>query len=215
MIKSLKTYLCLPLRKPGWACGYALSIYGTEYYQQCPFRTGNGYGDGRAISIFEGVINGRRWEMQLKGGGSTPYCRGADGRAVLRSSIREFLAQEHMHSLGVPTSRSLCLYTSKTEKVERPWFEQGSYSKDPELMIEEEVAITTRVAPSFLRVGQLELFGRRARKKEHPRAMEELEKIVLHLIDREYSELIDKCLTLEEKILLLGLFSALMSEERC
>lgn len=193
-----------PLRKLGWACGYALSIYGTEYYQQCPFQTGNGYGDGRAISIFEGVINGQRWEMQLKGGGRTPYCRGADGRAVLRSSIREFLAQEHMHSLGVPTSRSLCLYTSKTEKVKRPWFEQGSYSKDPELMIEEKVAITTRVAPSFLRVGQLELFGRRARKHEHPQAMAELEKIVLHLIDREYSEEIDKELTLEEKILLLA-----------
>ncbi len=193
-----------PLRKPGWACGYALSIYGTEYYQQCPFQTGNGYGDGRAISIFEGVINGRRWEMQLKGGGRTPYCRGADGRAVLRSSIREFLAQEHMHSLGVPTSRSLCLYSSKTEKVKRPWFEQGSYSKDPELMIEEKIAISTRVAPSFLRVGQLELFGRRARKKEHPKAMEELEKIVLHLIDREYSEVIDKGLILEEKILLLA-----------
>ena len=193
-----------PLRKPGWACGYALSIYGTEYYQQCPFQTGNGYGDGRAISIFEGEINGRRWEMQLKGAGRTPYCRGADGRAVLRSSIREFLAQEHMHSLGVPTSRSLCLYTSKTEKVKRPWFEPGSYSMDPELMIEEQVAISTRVAPSFIRVGQLELFGRRARKKEHPKAMQELEKIVLHLIDREYSEVIDQGLTLEEKILLLA-----------
>ena len=53
---------------------------GTEYYQQCPFQTGNGYGDGRAISIFEGTINGKHWEMQLKGGGKTPYCRGADGR---------------------------------------------------------------------------------------------------------------------------------------
>ena len=119
----------------GWATGYALSIYGSEYYEQCPFKTGNGYGDGRAMSIFEGVINGKRWEMQLKGGGRTPYCRGADGRAVLRSSIREFLAQEHMHALGVPTSRSLTLYTSKTETVRRPWFTQGSYSKDPEIMI--------------------------------------------------------------------------------
>lgn len=58
-----------PLRTRGWATGYALSIYGTEYYQQCPFQTGNGYGDGRAVSILEAVINGRRWEMQLKGGG--------------------------------------------------------------------------------------------------------------------------------------------------
>ena len=85
----------------GWATGYALSIYGTEYYAQCPFQTGNAYGDGRAISILEAVINGKRWEFQLKGGGRTPYCRGADGRAVLRSSVREFLAQEHMHSLGI------------------------------------------------------------------------------------------------------------------
>jgi uncharacterized protein YdiU (UPF0061 family) len=193
-----------PLKRHGWACGYALSIYGTEYYQQCPFQTGNGYGDGRAVSVFEGVINGKRWEMQLKGGGRTPYCRGADGRAVLRSSIREFLAQEHMHALGIPTSRSLSLYTSKTETVKRPWFNQGSYSKDPEVMIEEAVAISTRVAPSFIRVGQVELFGRRARKKEHPKAMEELEKMVLHLIDREYSEVIDKSLTLQEKVLLLA-----------
>ena len=193
-----------PLKRHGWACGYALSIYGTEYYQQCPFQTGNGYGDGRAVSIFEGVINGKRWEMQLKGGGRTPYCRGADGRAVLRSSIREFLAQEHMHALGIPTSRSLSLYTSKTETVKRPWFNQGSYSKDPEVMIDEAVAISTRVAPSFIRVGQIELFGRRARKKEHPKAMEELEKMVLHLIDREYSEVIDGSLTFQEKVLLLA-----------
>ena len=74
----------------GWATGYALSIYGREYYAQCPFQTGNGYGDGRAISVLEAVINGKRWEFQLKGGGKTPYCRGADGRAVLRSSVREF-----------------------------------------------------------------------------------------------------------------------------
>ena len=193
-----------PLRKIGWATGYALSIYGTEYYEQCPFKTGNGYGDGRAISILEAIINGKRWEMQLKGGGRTPYCRGADGRAVLRSSIREFLAQEHMHTLGVPTSRSLSLYVSQTEKVRRPWFLNGSYSKDPEVMIEESVAISTRVAPSFLRVGQLELFGRRARKNEHPKAMEELEMIVLHLINREYSEVIDTNLTTEEKVVLLA-----------
>jgi len=193
-----------PLRKIGWATGYALSIYGTEYYEQCPFGTGNGYGDGRAISILEVVINGKRWEMQLKGGGKTPYCRGADGRAVLRSSIREFLAQEHMHALGVPTSRSLSLLASQTEKVKRPWFLNGSYSKDPEVMIEEIVAITTRVAPSFLRVGQLELFARRARKKEHPKAMEELEMIVLHLIKREYSDVIDSHLSTDEKVVLLA-----------
>jgi len=193
-----------PLRNIGWACGYALSIYGREYYKQCPFQSGNGYGDGRAISILEAVLNGKRWEMQLKGSGRTPYCRGADGRAVLRSSIREFLAQEHMHALNIPTSRSLSLYTSKEETVSRPWFTQGSYSRDPEVMIEENVAISTRVAPSFIRVGQLELFARRTRKNEHPEAKEELEQIVLHAIHREYED-IDKNLALEEKIVLLAI----------
>ena len=193
-----------PMRKVGWASGYALSIFGTEYYQQCPFQTGNGYGDGRAVSVLEAVIKGRRWEMQLKGGGRTPYCRGAEGRAVLRSSVREFLALEHMHALGVPTSRSLSLYVSKTEKVQRPWYSEGSRSKDPDMLISEAVAISTRVAPSFIRVGQIELFGRRARKKEHPNAMKELEKIVLHLIDREYADIIDKKLSTAEKVVLLA-----------
>ncbi|WP_419233701.1 protein adenylyltransferase SelO family protein [Aliarcobacter cryaerophilus] len=188
----------------GWATGYALSIYGREYYAQCPFQTGNGYGDGRAISVLEAVINGKRWEFQLKGGGQTPYCRGADGRAVLRSSVREFLAQEHMHSLVIPTSRSLTLFTSKKEQVSRPWFKEKSSSYEPEVMIEEDVAITTRVASSFLRVGQIELFGRRARKNEHKNALKELEMIVLHLIKREYSEEIKEDLSLEEKVLLLA-----------
>jgi len=192
------------MRKVGWASGYALSIFGTEYTQQCPFQTGNGYGDGRAVSVLEAVINGKRWEMQLKGGGRTPYCRGADGRAVLRSSVREFLAQEHMNALGVPTSRSLSLYVSKTETVQRPWYSEGSRSMDPDRMISEAAAISTRVAPSFIRVGQIELFARRARKNEHPDAMEELEKIVLHLIDREYADLIDNKLSTAEKVVLLA-----------
>ncbi|MBA6304161.1 YdiU family protein [Colwellia sp. MB02u-14] len=193
-----------PLRKVGWATGYALSIYGSEYYQQCPFQTGNGYGDGRAMSVLEAVINGQRWEMQLKGGGRTPYCRGADGRAVLRSSVREFLAQEHMHALGVASSRSLSLYVSKTEQVNRPWYAEGSRSQDPDRLISEAVAISTRVAPSFIRVGQLELFSRRVHKQEHPQAMAELEVIVLHLIDREYSDIIDNILSMAEKVVLLA-----------
>lgn len=193
-----------PMRNIGWASGYALSIYGSEYIQQCPFLTGNGYGDGRAVSVLEAVIKDKRWEMQLKGGGRTPYCRGADGRAVLRSSIREFLAQEHMHSLGVASSRSLSLYVSKTEEVKRPWYSEGSRSKDPDMLISEAVAISTRVAPSFIRVGQLELFGRRARKNEHPEAMQELEKIVLHVIDREYDDVINKQLSTPEKVVLLA-----------
>jgi len=193
-----------PMREMGWATGYALSIFGTEYTQQCPFQTGNGYGDGRAISVLEAVLNDRRWEMQLKGGGRTPYCRGADGRAVLRSSVREFLAQEHMHALGVPTSRSLSLYVSKTEKVHRQWYSEGSRSHDPDMVVAESVAISTRVAPSFLRVGQIELFGRRARKQEHANAMAELEQIVLHVIEREYADVIDNALSTTEKVVLLA-----------
>ena len=67
-------------------------------------------GDGRAITLGE-VVNsrGERWELQLKGCGKTPYSRFADGLAVLRSSIREFLCSEAMHGLGIPTTRALCL----------------------------------------------------------------------------------------------------------
>ena len=193
-----------PMRQVGWATGYALSIYGTEYTQQCPFGTGNGYGDGRAISVFEGIIKGQRWEMQLKGGGSTPYCRGADGRAVLRSSVREFLAQEYMQALGVPTSRSLTLYVSKSETVTRPWYSQDSHSTDPDILVDNPVAISTRVAPSFLRVGQLELFARRARNNAHPRALEELRMIVSHLIEREYKSDINQNLVFEDQLVELA-----------
>jgi uncharacterized protein YdiU (UPF0061 family) len=193
-----------PMRQVGWATGYALSIYGTEYIKQCPFGTGNGYGDGRAISVFEGIINGQRWEMQLKGGGPTPYCRGADGRAVLRSSVREFLAQEYMQALGVPTSRSLTLYVSKSETVTRPWYSQDSHSIDPDTLVDNPVAISTRVAPSFLRVGQLELFARRARSNAHPRALEELSMIVSHLIEREYKSDINPNLGFADQVVELA-----------
>ncbi|MCG8618521.1 MAG: protein adenylyltransferase SelO family protein [Desulfobacterales bacterium] len=193
-----------PMRRVGWATGYALSIYGTEYINQCPFGTGNGYGDGRAMSVFEGVFRGQRWEMQLKGGGTTPYCRGGDGRAVLRSSVREFLAQEYMHALGVPTTRSLTLYISKSERVARPWYAEGSHSIDPDIMVNNPVAISTRVAPSFLRVGQLELFARRVRGNAHEKALEELRMIVSHLIRREYRNDIDQDLGFADQVVALA-----------
>jgi len=189
----------------GWATGYALSIYGTEYTQQCPFGNGNGYGDGRALSIVEAVLNGKRWEMQLKGAGRTPYCRGADGRAVLRSSVREFLVQEHMHALGIPTSRSLSLFVSASDTVDRPWYLEGSTSHNPEVMVENAVAISTRVAPSFIRVGQLELFGRRARCNEHPTAVQELKQLVKHLIDREYAGEVDNTKSFEAQLVDLAI----------
>ncbi|MDA0718239.1 MAG: protein adenylyltransferase SelO family protein [Cyanobacteria bacterium] len=193
-----------PMRPYGWATGYALSIYGSEYIQQCPFGTGNGYGDGRAISVFEGLFNDKRWELQLKGGGPTPYCRGADGRAVLRSSVREFLAQELMFALGVPTSRSLTLYASRSETVRRPWYSPGSSSFDPDILVNNPAAISTRVAPSFLRVGQVELFARRVRKQAHPRALDELRTIVMHLIARNYRGEINPALEFSEQVLQLA-----------
>lgn len=193
-----------PIRPYGWATGYALSIYASEYTQQCPFGTGNSYGDGRAISIFEGLFNGKRWEMQLKGGGRTPYCRGADGRAVLRSSVREFLAQEFMHALGIPTSRSLTLYVSQVETVRRGWYSANSQSLDPDILVDNPAAITTRVAPSFLRVGQMELFARRARSKAHPNAQNELKMIVEHLIERNYRQEIDPGLNFSDQIIELA-----------
>ena len=195
---------CEPMRPFGWATGYALSIYGTEYIQQCPFGTGNGYGDGRAISVFEGLFKGRRWEMQLKGGGPTPYCRGADGRAVLRSSVREFLVQEFMHALGVPSSRSLTLYVSRSETVRRPWYAPNSRSFDPDILVDNPAAITTRVAPSFLRVGQLELFARRVRNQAHPGALNELQMIVAHLIERNYRPEIDPSLSFSDQVVELA-----------
>ncbi len=107
-------------------------------------------GDGRAISLGE-VVNaaGERWELQLKGAGPTPYSRTADGRAVLRSSIREFLCSEAMHHLGVPTTRALSL-VGTGEDVVRDMFYDGRARPEPG-------AVVCRVAPSFLRFGHFEL----------------------------------------------------------
>ena len=193
-----------PMRNFGWATGYALSIYGREYNQQCPFKTGNGYGDGRAISVFEGLFKGKRFEMQLKGSGPTPYCRGGDGRAVLRSSIREFLAQELMHSLGIPTTRSLTLYLSKTDKIIRPWYKENSKEIEPEVLVENQAAISTRVAPSFLRIGQIELFARRVKNNSHNEALSELKMIIKRLIIVNYKNDIDINLPFKEQIINLA-----------
>ena len=107
-------------------------------------------GDGRAISLGEVLLaDGRRRELQLKGAGMTPYSRGADGRAVLRSSIREFLCSEAMHHLGIPTTRALSL-VGTGEGVLRDMFYDGHPALEPG-------AIVCRVAPSFLRFGHFEL----------------------------------------------------------
>lgn len=106
-------------------------------------------GDGRAINL--GEIND--WTLQLKGAGPTPYSRSADGLAVLRSSIREYLCSEAMHHLGVPTTRAMTLSLTG-DQVQRDIM----YDGNPAL---EKGAIVTRVAKSFLRFGNFEIFTAR------------------------------------------------------
>jgi uncharacterized protein YdiU (UPF0061 family) len=98
-------------------------------------------GDGRAILLGDIQHHGQRWEMQLKGAGQTPYSRMGDGRAVLRSSIREFLCSEAMAALGIPTSRALSVIGSSQHVMrEQP----------------ESTAVVTRMAHSFVRFGSFE-----------------------------------------------------------
>uniref|UniRef100_A0A8C4YMY2 Selenoprotein O n=1 Tax=Gopherus evgoodei TaxID=1825980 RepID=A0A8C4YMY2_9SAUR len=109
-------------------------------------------GDGRAHLL--GVYTnryGERWELQLKGSGKTPYSRNGDGRAVLRSSVREFLCSEAMHYLGIPTSRAASLVVSNDD-VWRDQFYNGSVKK-------ERGAIVLRVAQSWFRIGSLEILA--------------------------------------------------------
>lgn len=109
-------------------------------------------GDGRAISLGEiAATDGSPWEIQLKGAGPTPYSRRADGRAVLRSSLREFLCSEAMHYLGVPTTRALSL-VGTGDSVIRDMF----YSGGPR---PEKGAIVARVAPTFIRFGNFEMMA--------------------------------------------------------
>ena len=133
-------------------------------------------GDGRAITLGE-VINaaGERWELQLKGAGPTPYARTADGRAVMRSSVREFLCSEAMYHLGVPTTRALCLIATG-EQVVRDMFYDGHPRPEPG-------AIVCRVAPSFIRFGNFELPASRG-------DLELLTQLIDFTIRRDFPELI-------------------------
>ncbi|WP_445353973.1 protein adenylyltransferase SelO [Natronospira bacteriovora] len=107
-------------------------------------------GDGRAISLGEAINPaGERWELQLKGAGPTPYSRMADGRAVLRSSLREFVCSEAMHHLGIPTTRALTLCLTG-EDVVRDMFYDGHPEAEPG-------AVVCRVSPSFTRFGHFEM----------------------------------------------------------
>ncbi|KAF2182863.1 UPF0061-domain-containing protein [Zopfia rhizophila CBS 207.26] len=102
-------------------------------------------GDGRAISLFETTNpgTGKRYELQLKGAGRTPYSRFADGKAVLRSSIREFVVSEYLNAIGIPTTRALALTLAPESKVMRERMEPG--------------AIVTRFAESWVRLGTFDL----------------------------------------------------------
>lgn len=106
-------------------------------------------GDGATMYLAEALHGGLRWELQFKGAGKTPYSRTADGRKVLRSSLREFLCSELMASLGVPSTRAGTCVTSDT-KVVRDIF----YSGQP---VNERATVITRIAPTFLRFGSFEI----------------------------------------------------------
>ena len=154
----------LPLNFECWATAYGASATG-QY--------GGQRGDGRAISICQ--CNGL--EVQLKGAGVTPYSRGLDGRAVLRSSIREFLASEAMAALRVPTTRSLCVALTG-EAIVRQWYDSDGRKK----VGNEPGAVGARVATSFLRFGQMELFLRR-------NEMLLLRELAEHALSREFAHL--------------------------
>ena len=121
-------------------------------------------GDGRAILLGQLETTDGGLEVQLKGAGRTPYSRGGDGRAVLRSSIREYLCSEAMHGLGIPTTRALCV-TGSDAQVRREEIETA--------------AVVTRTAPSFIRFGHFEHFSY---NNQHT----ELKALADYVIDRFY-----------------------------
>jgi len=131
-------------------------------------------GDGRAITL--GEVDGPHGllELQLKGAGPTPYSRTGDGRAVLRSSVREFLCSEAMHHLGIPTTRALSLVHTG-EGVLRDMFYDGRPRMEPG-------AIVARVAPTFLRFGSFEIHGAR-------RDVDLLRQLLHHTLTAHFPEL--------------------------
>lgn len=131
-------------------------------------------GDGRAINIAELNIGSQNWKFQLKGAGPTPYSRRADGLAVLRSSIREYLCSEAMHHLGIPTTRALSLVTTG-DQVPRDIMYSGDVR-------DEHGAIVCRVSPSFVRFGSFEIFTSRE-------DIGNLRKLTDHVIKEHYAHL--------------------------
>ncbi len=145
-------------------------------------------GDGRAITLGEWTTSKNLvYEMQLKGAGLTPYSRRGDGRAVLRSSVREYLMSEAMHYLGIPTTRALSL-VSTGDMVLRDMFYNGNAAYEPG-------AIVMRISPSFLRFGNFEIL---AARQEH----EHLQQLADWTIKKFYPHLeADKEFTAHQKII--------------
>lgn len=182
----------------GWATPYALSIYGTERVDNCPYGNDTGYGDGRAISIGLFEISGNIYELQLKGAGRTPFSRKGDGRATFRSSLREYLASEAMYNMGIPTTRTLSLITSKSELIKRP-----SYKISDGTMHSNHATVICRVARSFYRIGHFELFSRRTRNTSANKdKLVALYNFTIHVIKRDYPEIYDRNLSIDEQILI-------------
>jgi serine/tyrosine/threonine adenylyltransferase len=131
-------------------------------------------GDGRAITLGELETENGSWELQLKGAGKTAYSRRGDGRAVLRSSVREFLMSEAMYYLGIPTTRALSLVKTG-DMILRDMFYDGNAAYEPG-------AIVMRVSPSFLRFGNFEILTAR-------QETENLENLVNWTIEKYYPHL--------------------------
>lgn len=145
-------------------------------------------GDGRAISLGEIVNhNGERWELQLKGAGKTPFSRKGDGRAALRSSIREYLCSEFMYHLGIPTTRAGTIVTSDT-LIERDINYDGN-------VIQEKATILSRLAPSFLRFGSFQIADPMGPSEGNYDIIKQLLKYV---IQYHYSNIYDKTKSLEQ-----------------
>ncbi len=142
-------------------------------------------GDGRALYLGEIVSPVGPLEIQLKGAGPTPYSRRADGRAVLRSTVREFLCSEAMAGLGIPTTRALCMVSSP----------QPVYREELET-----AAVLTRVAPSFIRFGHFEHFAANQNKA----ALKTLAEFVLDLVEEQLKTHLN-----------LSALSGLSFEEKC
>ena len=169
------------LQKPEWVAALSgnrlltgMSPFATCYGGHQFGNWAGQLGDGRAISLGELIHNDQRWELQLKGAGVTPYSRRGDGKAVLRSSIREFLCSEAMFHLGVPTTRALSLVLTG-EQIWRDMFYDGNPQQEPS-------AIVCRGAPSFIRFGHFQLPAMRG-------GLDLLNKLIDFTIDPDFPHL--------------------------